>query len=68
MQPLYLIDGIPVQDPDGTALMNYNSGDIERIELLKNARTAGIYGVRGGNGVIAFYSKSKRLMQSSAKP
>ncbi len=68
MQPLYLIDGIPVQDPDGTALMQFNSGDIERVELLKNGGTSGIYGVRGGNGVIAFYSKSKRSMQGKAKP
>ncbi|KAA9347787.1 carboxypeptidase-like regulatory domain-containing protein [Larkinella humicola] len=68
MQPLYLIDGIPIQDPDGTALMQFNSGDIERVELLKNGGTAGIYGVRGGNGVIAFYSKSKRSMQGKAKP
>ncbi|RRB14250.1 carboxypeptidase-like regulatory domain-containing protein [Larkinella knui] len=68
LQPLYLMDGIPIQDPDGTALMQFNSRDIERIELLKNSGTAGIYGVRGGNGVIAFYSKSARSMQSSAKP
>ncbi|RCR69449.1 carboxypeptidase-like regulatory domain-containing protein [Larkinella punicea] len=67
MQPLYLIDGIPIQDPDGTALMQFNPGDIERVELLKNGGTAGIYGVRGGNGVIAFYSKSKRSMQGKAK-
>ncbi|GAB3276865.1 hypothetical protein GCM10027347_50590 [Larkinella harenae] len=68
MQPLYLLDGVPIQDPDGTALMNFNSSDIERIELLKNSGKAGIYGVRGGNGVIAFYTKSKRSMQGSAKP
>ncbi|WP_040006419.1 TonB-dependent receptor plug domain-containing protein [Fibrisoma limi] len=68
MQPLYLMDGVPIQDPDGTALMYFNSSDIERIELLKNAGTAGMYGVRGGNGVIAFYTRSKRSMQGSAKP
>ncbi|MFD1143621.1 carboxypeptidase-like regulatory domain-containing protein [Larkinella insperata] len=68
MQPLYLLDGVPIQDPDGTALMSVNSGDIERIELLKNGGAAGIYGVRGGNGVIAFYSKSARSMQGRAKP
>lgn len=66
-QPLFLMDGLPVQDPDGTALMNFNTRDIERVEVLKNAGTAGIYGVRGGNGVIAFYSKSARSMQVNAK-
>ncbi|MFC5409600.1 carboxypeptidase-like regulatory domain-containing protein [Larkinella bovis] len=68
MQPLYLIDGVPIQDPDGTALMPFNAADIERIELLKNGGTTGIYGVRGGNGVIAFYTKSKRSMQGNTKP
>ncbi|GAB4023311.1 carboxypeptidase regulatory-like domain-containing protein [Spirosoma koreense] len=67
-QPLYLLDGVPIQDPDGTALLQFNSRDIERIEVLKNAATTGIYGVRGGNGVIAFYSKSVRSMQGSTQP
>lgn len=62
-QPLFLMDGVPVQDPDRNALMNFNPSDIERIEVLKNAGTAGIYGVRGGNGVIAFYTKGARYMQ-----
>lgn len=66
-QPLFLVDGLPIQDPDGTALMNFNTRDIERIEVLKNAGTVGIYGVRGGNGVIAFYTKSARSMQVNAK-
>ncbi|MCE6991508.1 carboxypeptidase regulatory-like domain-containing protein [Dyadobacter sp. CY323] len=67
-QPLFLMDGVPVPDPDGSALMNFNPRDIERVEVLKNAGTAGIYGVRGGNGVIAFYSKGARSMQVNAKP
>jgi hypothetical protein len=66
-QPLFLMDGVPVQDRDGTALMNFNPGDIERVEVLKNAGTAGIYGVQGGNGVIAFYSKGARSMQAGRK-
>jgi TonB-dependent SusC/RagA subfamily outer membrane receptor len=67
-QPLYLLDGVPIQDPDGNALMQFNPKDIERVEVLKNAGTAGIYGARGANGVIAFYSKSTRSMQGSVKP
>ncbi|WP_317046737.1 carboxypeptidase-like regulatory domain-containing protein [Spirosoma pollinicola] len=61
-QPLYLMDGVPVQDPDGNVLMFFNPRDIERIEVLKSAGAAGIYGSRGGNGVIAFYSKGARYM------
>ncbi|WP_159470468.1 carboxypeptidase-like regulatory domain-containing protein [Dyadobacter sp. 3J3] len=67
-QPLFLMDGVPVQDPEGTALMNFNARDIERIEVLKNASTVGIYGVRGGNGVIAFYTKRARSMEINSSP
>ncbi|WP_310589550.1 hypothetical protein [Dyadobacter sp. CY356] len=45
----------------------FNTRDIERVEVLKNAGTAGIYGIRGGNGVIAFYSMGARSMQQSGK-
>jgi TonB-dependent SusC/RagA subfamily outer membrane receptor len=67
-QPLYLMDGVPIQDPDGSVLMFFNPRDIERIEVLKSAGAAGIYGSRGGNGVIAFYTKGARYRQGLAKP
>ncbi|WP_332369021.1 TonB-dependent receptor plug domain-containing protein [Spirosoma telluris] len=62
------MDGVPIQDPDGNVLMFFNPRDIERIEVLKSAGAAGIYGSRGGNGVIAFYSKGARYRQGLAKP
>ncbi|WP_020600638.1 carboxypeptidase-like regulatory domain-containing protein [Spirosoma panaciterrae] len=67
-QPLYLMDGMPIEDPDGNALLLFSASDIERIEVLKSAITTGTYGARGGNGVIAFYTKRARSMQGSAKP
>ncbi|GAB3767450.1 hypothetical protein GCM10028818_00240 [Spirosoma horti] len=67
-QPLYLMDGVPIQDPDGSVLMFFNPRDIERIDVLKSAGAAGIYGSRGGNGVIAFYSKGARYRQGLGKP
>ncbi|MBN8823484.1 MULTISPECIES: carboxypeptidase-like regulatory domain-containing protein [unclassified Spirosoma] len=67
-QPLYLIDGMPIEDPDGTALFFFSPSDIERIEVLKSAITTGTYGARGGNGVIAFYTKSARSMRGNAMP
>ncbi|WP_345247819.1 carboxypeptidase regulatory-like domain-containing protein [Nibrella saemangeumensis] len=66
-QPLFLMDGVPIEDPDGNALMPFNPNDIERIEVLKNGGTAGIYGVRGGNGVIAFYTK-RTVSEVSKEP
>ena len=55
--PLFLMDGMALQSDD---LLNYTPTDIERVELLKNAGTAGYYGARGGGGVIAFYTKTYR--------
>ena len=61
------VTGVPIQDCDGTALMNFNTSDIELVEVLKNACIAGIYGIRASNGVIAFYSKGARYMQEGRK-
>lgn len=52
--PLFLIDGMPIAKE---SLAQITPNTIERIEVLKNAATAGVYGVRGGNGVIAFYTR-----------
>ncbi len=50
-EPLYVLDGTPV--PPGTGgIVHLNPYDIEKIEVLKNPADVGIYGVRGGNGVI----------------
>ncbi|RFP65450.1 hypothetical protein D0N36_09290 [Hymenobacter lapidiphilus] len=53
-QPLYLLDGAPLGD--GDVLLTIPVTDIEQVEVLKGASTS-IYGVRGGNGVIAVYTK-----------
>ncbi|MBC7568443.1 MAG: carboxypeptidase regulatory-like domain-containing protein [Spirosoma sp.] len=60
-EPLYLMDGMPISsDTNGNALLSFNPLDIERIEVLKSGTNVGIYGVRGGNGVIAFYTRKYR--------
>ncbi len=67
-EPLFLMDGVPVVGgEEGTTLLSFNPIDIERIEVLKNASSAGIYGVRAANGVIAFYSKRSRPGQGNTK-
>lgn len=50
-EPLYVVDGMPVQDT-GRGLDWLNPGDILRIEILKDASTTSMYGVRGANGVV----------------
>ncbi len=51
--PLYLIDGVPVESDNFTAL---NPNDIESISIIKDA-TASIYGSQAANGVILVTTK-----------
>ncbi|PQJ81533.1 SusC/RagA family TonB-linked outer membrane protein [Polaribacter glomeratus] len=53
-RPLILLDGNVIED-----LSVVNPNDVESINILKDA-TAGIYGVRGANGVILITTKSGR--------
>jgi TonB-dependent starch-binding outer membrane protein SusC len=47
--PLYVIDGVPVQD----SYINFlNPNDIASIQVLKDASASSIYGSRASNGVI----------------
>lgn len=50
--PLYVIDGL--QTTDG---LDINPGDIESIEILKDAAATAIYGARGANGVVIVTTK-----------
>lgn len=51
-EPLYVVDGMPVQVATGRGLDWLNPGDVLRIEILKDASTTSMYGVRGANGVV----------------
>lgn len=53
-EPLYIIDGLPMSGA-GTDFLS--SGDIESIEVLKDAASCAIYGARGANGVILITTK-----------
>ena len=52
--PLYVIDGVPVQDAYSTG---FNPNDIESIQVLKDASAASIYGARANNGVVIVTTK-----------
>ncbi|UFH36534.1 SusC/RagA family TonB-linked outer membrane protein [Flavobacterium acetivorans] len=69
-RPLYIINGVPyASDPIGfsatasimptltSPLNNLNPGDIESIEVLKDADATAIYGSRGANGVVLITTK-----------
>ena len=53
-QPLYVIDGIKVEGSNANFL---NPGDIETIEVLKDASATAIYGSEGANGVVMITTK-----------
>lgn len=46
--PLYVIDGVPISG----SISDINAGDIESLEILKDASATAIYGSRGANGVV----------------
>ncbi len=69
--PLYVIDGVPVESNTMTSLNGYdmhglnplsdiNPGDIESIEVLKDAASTAIYGSRAANGVVLITTKRGR--------
>lgn len=51
--PLYVIDGVPTKGN----LATLNLGDIENMQVLKDASAASIYGARAGNGVVIITTK-----------
>lgn len=65
--PLYIVDGVIVNnssteliDLGGYAqnrLVDINPNDIERIEVIKGAAAAAIYGSRASNGVVQIFTK-----------
>lgn len=75
-EPLYVIDGVPIisdagslstgtlHNPSLNPLTNINPGDIESIEILKDASATSIYGARGANGVVLVTTKQGK----SGKP
>ncbi len=72
-EPLYVIDGVPLDNadltPDGATQSGYNQSsnknplsflstdEIESIVILKDASSTAIYGARGANGVILVTTK-----------
>jgi TonB-dependent SusC/RagA subfamily outer membrane receptor len=59
-QPLYVVDGVPIQPGPNGALTGINPYDIESIEVLKDAADTAMYGMRGANGVIVVKTKKPK--------
>ena len=50
--PLYIIDGMPVE-----SMRDINIGDVESIDVLKDASAGAIYGARAAGGVVIIKTK-----------
>jgi len=54
VKPLIVLDGMPTE---GLNLRDINAGDIESIQVLKDAASASIYGARASGGVILIQTR-----------
>ncbi|WP_210463332.1 SusC/RagA family TonB-linked outer membrane protein [Rufibacter roseolus] len=59
VEPLYVVDGTFVSD-----LSFLNPADIESMEILKDASSASIYGIRAANGVVIVTTKRGKAGQA----
>jgi TonB-linked SusC/RagA family outer membrane protein len=59
--PLIVVDGYPLPDQSADNVLNsFGTGDIESIDVLKDAAAAAIYGQRASNGVVMITTKRGR--------
>ena len=61
-EPLYIVDGMPVDRIDDIPADN-----IESIDVLKDAASTAIYGARGANGVILITTKNAKQGKAIVK-
>src|SRR4028118_1520457 len=76
-QPLYVVNGLPINQGNngagtntvglnidrGDAISSINPADIESITVLKSGAAAALYGSQAANGVILITTKSGRVQQ-----
>ncbi|MEG2227652.1 MAG: SusC/RagA family TonB-linked outer membrane protein [Odoribacter sp.] len=76
-EPLWVVDGFILEDPVpispeelnsldnvnliGNAISSLNPQDIQRIDILKDASSTAIYGVKAANGVIVITTKKGKM-------
>jgi len=63
-EPLYIIDGIPV---DNFAEGDLDENEIQDIEVLKGNNASAIYGNRGDNGVVVITTKKSHTQEGATK-
>ncbi|MCB0371997.1 MAG: mucoidy inhibitor MuiA family protein [Muricauda sp.] len=64
MEPLYIIDGVPV---DGFVEGDLDTNEIQDMEVLKGANATAIYGSKGSNGVVVITTKKSHAQEGATK-
>lgn len=64
VRPLIVLDGMPTENLN---LRDINAGDIESIQVLKDAASASIYGARASGGVILVQTKKGKVGQTKVE-
>ena len=59
-EPLWVVDGTPVEVIPGRGLDWLAPADVARIDVLKDATETTMFGARGANGVILVTTKRRR--------
>lgn len=54
--PLYVVDGMPMRPGPG-GYIGINPQDVASIEVLRDAASTAMYGIRGANGVVVITTK-----------
>ncbi|WP_106793013.1 VWA domain-containing protein [Aquimarina sp. Aq78] len=57
-QPLYVVDGVPIDNKDITVVKAIDPANIEKVEVLKNKKGASIYGAKAKHGCIVITTHS----------
>lgn len=66
-EPLFVIDGVPIEPGPGGSLFGINPHDIESIQVLTDAASTTMYGMRGANGIIVIKTKVPERPDSSGE-
>ena len=66
-EPLFVLDGVPYTPGPGGLLVGIDPNNIQSIKALKDPAELALYGMRGGNGVIAITMKKPGAKTDSTK-
>ncbi|WP_347926165.1 von Willebrand factor type A domain-containing protein [Pontimicrobium sp. SW4] len=56
-QPLYIVDGVPIQSHYNSIIKNINSQDMDHINVYKGAKAKAVFGQSAKNGCIVITTK-----------